>query len=209
MQLKFNLVSILMAISLVGWPIGAYAQNAQNWLTNEASKIQADYGSGAINQSQAGRLQQGTARILSEEQQAMARQGGVLTPQQQGQFGSEIRKLNEERRKDVQRDNPDANGNGGYYPQQYPAQGQYYGNQGGYQGGYPGGYQGGYQGGYNSNFAPYQGQPAPGTQGQYWQNNPQMLNNQYNQPYSQGYQGAAPGQSQFSIPFFHHRNQNN
>jgi hypothetical protein len=202
MHMKLNLVSILTAISVLGMPIAACAQNPQSWLTNEASKIQGDYGSGQINQQQAGRLQQGTQRILTQEQQEMAKNGGFLTPQQQGQLNSEIRGLNSERRRDVQNDNPGAYNNGAY-PQQYPGNGQYYGNQGGYP-----------VNGYNSNFTPYQGQPPYGAQNGNWQNNQQILNNgynQYGQPYQnqQGYPQGQPGQSGFSIPFLHRHNSNN
>jgi hypothetical protein len=195
MHLKFQLVSMLTAASVLGYAIEAQAQNTQQWLTNSAGQIQADYGSGAINQQQAGRLQQGTARILGQEQQDMARNGGFLTPQQQGQIGQEIHGLNRHLNRDVGRNTGNTGIlNGQYYGQQgYPNNGQYYANQG-----YPPGY------GYNQQGV-YPNQPAPGSaQWQQWQQLQAMRqqqalqNGQYNQ------QGYPVNQGQFQHPFFHH-----
>jgi len=200
MQLKFNLVAMLVAATFLGYALGAQAQNTQQWLTNEASKIQGDYGSGAINQSQAGRLQQGTARILQQQQQDMAQNGGTLTPQQQGQISQEIRGLNSHLNRDLTRNNGGIL-NGQYYGQGYPNNGQYAGYNG-YNQGYPG-----Y--GYNTNYGQYQGVPAPGTpqyqQYQNWQAWRQQQLMQNGQVNPQAYPGANQGQ--FQHPYFHHWHQ--
>jgi hypothetical protein len=202
MQLKSKLVSMLAALSVLGCALAAQAQNTQQWLTREASKVQADYGSGAINQSQAGKLQQQTQSILNQEQQDMVRNGGYLTPQQQGQISQEIRGLNGHLSRDLAKN---GNGilNGQYYGQQYPNpyNGQYSGQ---YNGQYNG--NSGYGYGYNSNYGQYGNAPAPGSpQWQNWQawRQQQMLN-QNGQVNTQTF----PNQGQFQTPFFHHWHHN-
>jgi hypothetical protein len=108
-----------LTVLLASWPAAAKAQNVQNWLQNEAGQIQQGYGSGMINQGQAGRLQNQEAQIVSQDQRYLQQNGGRLTQQESQQIGSELKHLNRHFNGDVRRNNPSAAnyGNaGGWYP---------------------------------------------------------------------------------------------
>lgn len=132
----------------------AVAQNVQNWLQNQAGRIQQSYGSGMINQSQAGQLQNREAQIVSQEQRYMQQNGGQLTPQQSQQIGSEIRRLNRHMMGDINKNNPSLS-NGMYS----------------YRGGWPGGAWNQYGGQYpGSQYG--QGWPNQYNYPNWYQNNP-------------------------------------
>ena len=99
----------------------AGAQNVQGWAANEANKIQQDAASGFVNQGQAAKLENRDAQIQGQVQRDLTQNGGFLTPQQQSQIGSEMRRLNSNVRRDVRKDNP--NLPAGYTPSGYPPNG--------------------------------------------------------------------------------------
>ena len=85
----------------------ALAQNFQNWLTNEANKIQRDRSQGLLTPSQLSQLQAREAQIQAEQQALLNRNGGVIPPGQGRGIANELRRLNSSLNKDLAR-------NGGY-----------------------------------------------------------------------------------------------
>jgi hypothetical protein len=129
--MKSRLISTVLLNLVLGFLStgSAFAQNGQGALVNEASQIQSDYGTGMINQGQAGQLQQREQQIVNQQQSWMAQNGGKLTPQEDRQIHSEVRGLNRHLQRDVSRNNPGlSNYYNGWRPQVgtgYPYNGQY------------------------------------------------------------------------------------
>jgi len=112
------ILSSVLTLGLLSFQ-GAWAQNAQSWLTNEQNKIQQDTGAGLINNQQAGYLQNREAQIQAQEQGYLNQNGGTLTPGENAKIGREVHGLNRGLRRDVRRDNPGFNP--GYNPAYNPA----------------------------------------------------------------------------------------
>lgn len=176
---KLSLVSVLTIVLAGATTTSAQAQGVQNWINNEANKIQQDYSGGAINGTQAAGLQNKVQQIQNQEAIDKSQNGGYLTPQQSQQIGQELQRNNQRTNNAMYNNNPYASG--AYQQAPY--------NNGAYQ---QAPYNNGRRGLYtNGNYAPAnpgQGQNwrngqmqgnayVPGTNGQYAGNNGQYGNN--------------------------------
>lgn len=102
---KIGIVSMFSLAVILSYANIASAQNVQNFLTNEESKIQQDMGTGAINSNQASAIQDRQAKIMYQEQQDMSQNGGSLNPQQQRQIAGEESNLNSNLNRDADQSN--------------------------------------------------------------------------------------------------------
>lgn len=152
-----KLLTLCLIFSTAGGS-AALAQNIpQDPISRAATQVQQQAAAGQISQKEAGQISGKLWQLKNEEQQDLARHGGILTPQDNQRLWSEIHNIE---------GNTNFNGNrwqhnphrSSYANQGYSGYGNGYNN--GYNGGYGNGYNGygnGYNGGYgNQGYNPYQ-----------------------------------------------------
>jgi hypothetical protein len=108
--------TILLTAGLLFATTPAFAQNLQNWETNQQTQIQQDASSGLLNSGQAQYLQNRETQIQAQQQAYLKANGGTLTGGETRQIQHELSSVNHQLGRDVARN---TGGRQAYYPANY------------------------------------------------------------------------------------------